>query len=752
MFLAFPSCVRAVGKFLVRSGRSVTMETMASEVVTNAKEIAGIYKELSKFPSLSKACIGPEVISQYGGKHCNIYTEWSQRDLERAEQVKFCRQYIMFYDEDSIVYTGPSGNCTELQGELLSRESPSGFLKAVLRDHTNKKGEEKQFLEIWNKNSKEKSINLTALDKHGKVYEDDQFGCLVWSHSETHILYIAEKKRPKVESFFQTKPELSVNEEDEDSIKPEKPVKGDQFVYWEDWGEALVKKTTPVLCVLDIESTNISVLEGIPEHLSPGQAFWAPNDTGIIFVGWDHEPQRLGRVYCTNRKSGLYYVDLTGGNCVELSSPTNAVWSPRLSPDKCRIVYFEGDTGGPHHQCSRLCMYDWYTKMTSTVVEIVTRPNEDGFTGIYSLALAHNCWAMDSQRILIDTPQRSRQDLLIINITTGSVTSLTSGSNAGSWTLLDIHQDLMVVTCSSPNCPPSLKVGFLPAAGKEQGITWVALDEAEPLPGIEWKILTFTPPFEQQNPKFPAMDFEGILLMPGERKEVAPPVVVWPHGGPHSAFTAEWMLYPVTLCRLGFAVLLINYRGSSGFGQDSICSLPGNVGSQDVKDVQFSAEHVLKERFADASNVFIIGGSHGGFLASHLVGQYPEFYKACVTRNPVINIASMLGTTDIPDWCTVEAGFEYTADQLPTPPLLEAMLNKSPITNASQVKSPVLIMLGEKDKRVHPSQGLEFYRALKARDVPVRLLWYPDNNHSLSKVDTEADAFMNIVLWFVKHL
>ncbi|XP_072438743.1 acylamino-acid-releasing enzyme isoform X1 [Chiloscyllium punctatum] len=743
---------------LLQSERDLCPCPPDTKVISNPNEVAEIYKELSKFPSLAKACIGPEVISQYGGKHRNIYTEWSQRDLERAERVKFCRQYILFHDEDSIVYTGPSGNCIELQGELLSKESPSGLLKAVLREHTNKKGEEKQFLEIWNKNSKEKSVNLTALDKHGKVYEDDNFGCLVWSHSETHILYVAEKKRPKVESFFQPKPQLSVNEEEEDNIKPEKqdkPVKGDEFVFWEDWGETLMKKTTPVLCVLDIESNNISVLEGIPEYISPGQAFWAPNDTGIIFVGWDHEPQRLGLAYCTNRKSGLYYVDLTGGNCVQLASQTNAVWSPRLSPDKCRIIYLESDVGGPHQQCSRLCMYDWYTKVTSTVVDIVTRPNESGFTGIYSSALAQSCWAMDSQRVIIDTCQRSRKDLLVINITTGSLTSLTSGSNsvAGSWTLLAIHQDLMVVTCSSPNCPPSLKVGFLPAPGKEQGIIWVALDEAEPLPTIEWNILNFTPPHEQQNPKFPALDFEGILLKPGEREEGAShPLIVWPHGGPHSVFIAEWLLYPVALCRLGFVVLLVNYRGSAGFGQDCIYSLPGNVGSQDVKDVQFSAEQVLKERFTDTSKVFVIGGSHGGFLASHLVAEYPEFYKAGVIRNPVTNIASMLGTTDIPDWCMVEAGFEYVAGQLPTPALLETMLNRSPIIRASQVRSPMLIMLGEKDKRVPPTQGLEFYRALKSRGVSVRLLWYPDNNHSLSKVDAEADGFMNVALWFVKHL
>ncbi|XP_042195485.1 acylamino-acid-releasing enzyme [Callorhinchus milii] len=734
------------------------MAAPGSEVLTDSEDIAGIYRELSRFPFLAKACIGPEVISQYGGKYCNIHTEWTQRDLERVERVNFCRQYIIFYDENSIVYTGPSGNCTELQSELLSRESPSGSLRAVLREHTNKKGEEKQFLEIWNRNSKEKSIDLTSLDKHGKVYEDGQFGCLVWSHSESHILYIAEKKRPKTESFFQSKSELRVNDEDEDCVKQtaerrEKPLKGDQFVYWEDWGEALVNKSIPVLCVLDIESNNISVLEGIPEHTSPGQAFWAPNDTGIVFVGWGHETQRLGLVFCTNRKSGLYYVDLTSGNCVGLTSQANAVVSPRLSPDKCRIVYLEREAGGPHHQCCRLRMYDWYTKITSTVVDIVNRPTEDGFTGIYSGSLAQNCWTMNSQRLLIDTQQNSRKDLFVIDIATGSITSLTSSSEIGSWTLLDIQRDIMVVSCSAPNCPPCLKVGILPAAGSEQEVTWVALDEAERLPDIEWQILTFTPPCGQEHPKFPAMDFEVVLLTPEKGKEGSlPPLVVSPHGGPHSVFTAEWMLYPIALCKLGFAVLLVNYRGSSGFGQDNIYSLLGRIGSQDVKDVQYSVEQVLKMKLADPSKVFVTGGSHGGFLASHLVGQYPNFYKACATLNPVINIVSMLATTDIPDWCTVEAGFNYTVGQIPTPPILEAMLKKSPISHASQIKTPLLILLGEKDKRVPPSQGLELYRTVKARGGVVRLLWYPENNHHISKVDAEADVFMNIALWFVNRL
>uniref|UniRef100_A0A4W3K1K9 Acylamino-acid-releasing enzyme n=1 Tax=Callorhinchus milii TaxID=7868 RepID=A0A4W3K1K9_CALMI len=702
-------------------------------VLTDSEDIAGIYRELSRFPFLAKACIGPEVISQYGGKYCNIHTEWTQRDLERVERVNFCRQYIIFYDENSIVYTGPSGNCTELQSELLSRESPSGSLRAVLREHTNKKGEEKQFLEIWNRNSKEKSIDLTSLDKHGKVYEDGQFGCLVWSHSESHILYIAEKKRPKTESFFQSKSELL-------SVEPLTCffiLQGDQFVYWEDWGEALVNKSIPVLCVLDIESNNISVLEGIPEHTSPGQAFWAPNDTGIVFVGWGHETQRLGLVFCTNRKSGLYYVDLTSGNCVGLTSQANAVVSPRLSPDKCRIVYLEREAGGPHHQCCRLRMVNNSTFSQKNL-------NYDDCITVYINASI-------SPVGLCSTFLEPTKASVTLNST-----CCVAGSEIGSWTLLDIQRDIMVVSCSAPNCPPCLKVGILPAAGSEQEVTWVALDEAERLPDIEWQILTFTPPCGQEHPKFPAMDFEVVLLTPEKGKEGSlPPLVVSPHGGPHSVFTAEWMLYPIALCKLGFAVLLVNYRGSSGFGQDNIYSLLGRIGSQDVKDVQYSVEQVLKMKLADPSKVFVTGGSHGGFLASHLVGQYPNFYKACATLNPVINIVSMLATTDIPDWCTVEAGFNYTVGQIPTPPILEAMLKKSPISHASQVriiKTPLLILLGEKDKRVPPSQGLELYRTVKARGGVVRLLWYPENNHHISKVDAEADVFMNIALWFVNRL
>ncbi|CAN6547883.1 unnamed protein product [Malus baccata var. baccata] len=82
-------------------------------------------------------------------------------------------------------------------------------------------------------------------------------------------------------------------------------------------------------------------------------------------------------------------------------------------------------------------------------------------------------------------------------------------------------------------------------------------------------------------------------------------------------------------------------RGSLGFGEEALQSLPGKIGSQDLKDVLAAVDHVIDVGLASPSKVAVLGGSHGGFLTTHLIGQEPEKFVVAATRNPASNLALM---------------------------------------------------------------------------------------------------------------
>lgn len=100
----------------------------------------------------------------------------------------------------------------------------------------------------------------------------------------------------------------------------------------------------------------------------------------------------------------------------------------------------------------------------------------------------------------------------------------------------------------------------------------------------------------------------------------------------------------------GFSSLLINYRGSTGTGASSIFFLLSRIGTSDVADCKLATEKALDMFPVNEKKLVLYGGSHGGFIVTHLSGQYSDFYRATVARNPVIDLTSMYNTTDIADW------------------------------------------------------------------------------------------------------
>ena len=286
-------------------------------------------------------------------------------------------------------------------------------------------------------------------------------------------------------------------------------------------------------------------------------------------------------------------------------------------------------------------------------------------------------------------------------------------------------------------------------------------------------LVTFNPHAQQFNFASSVSSAENDTSSTLPRFFGAKGVILFPHGGPHGAFSTLYDFATATLSLLGFAIVRVNYRGSIGFGQAALELLPGNCGTMDVTDCMSSlefAQRKIAERVKEAnpSNadldisdvlskvkslpVFVFGGSHGGFLVTHLTGQYPDAFSACVARNPVTNLVYNVFTSDIPDWSWVESGQPFDPDYEINPENIVQFFNVSPVRYMNRVKTPTLLMVGVSDRRVPMGQSFDYYRALQARRVASRLIVYEGAQHGLNdKPVIHADSLVNSILWFLEH-
>jgi len=310
---------------------------------------------------------------------------------------------------------------------------------------------------------------------------------------------------------------------------------------------------------------------------------------------------------------------------------------------------------------------------------------------------------------------------------------------------------------SGNSCSAQLLASLSPIAASSHSDVFTEEEKNGDDENMSYEVLTMNPPHGNAN-----IPVQCILLLPSEKKRIGDgkmPLIVVPHGGPHSCTSTAYVPSYRYLCQQGgYAILHVNYRGSSGFGQDGIEALPGSCGTLDVKDVVYATETILKSHSSilNADRVGICGGSHGGYLSGHCTGQYPDLFKVSAMRNPVTNIATMVTATDIMDWCYIETfgigQYDWTKFRGPTKEELAGMWEASPIAHVENVRAPTLVALGMSDKRVPPSQGLEFYHTLRSKGVKTKLLVYEKDDHAIDIVQSEADHWMNIKLWFDEHL
>jgi dipeptidyl aminopeptidase/acylaminoacyl peptidase len=424
-------------------------------------------------------------------------------------------------------------------------------------------------------------------------------------------------------------------------------------------------------------------------------------------------------------RSDLYVVPAAGGEPTKLVAQKGLDAEPAWSPDG-KWIAFVSQAGRDE---------EWYTNSFVCVVPAgggaprsLTTALDESIGGLFG---ARPTWTPDSAALLFPVGWRTAGRVYKTTLD-GQLTALTSGPALDNRPSIDAKGETLAFLREDSASPREVWMLSLHGAAAGKGARPRG-SAASPAP----KRLTDTNPQARDFQSFPkeivtwkgalGQDMEGLLVYPtGYAKGQRVPLMLNVHGGPagtHSnSFTPAARLWGWPLfAQAGYAVFFPNPRGSGGYGEAFRSANVGDWGVADFEDLMKGVDALVESGIADPDHLAVSGWSYGGFMTSTIVTKTDRF-KAAIVGAAVTNLASFTGTTDIPDFS--RSYFRKWPWEDAT-----AYVEHSALFHAGNVKTPSLVVHGDKDDRVPISQGYEFYAALRARGVPTDFLVLPRQPH-----------------------
>ena len=251
------------------------------------------------------------------------------------------------------------------------------------------------------------------------------------------------------------------------------------------------------------------------------------------------------------------------------------------------------------------------------------------------------------------------------------------------------------------------------------------------------------PLVEETHPSADGYPVHGWVVLP--EGEGPHPVLLNIHGGPFSQY--GWGLFDEAqaYAAAGYAVLMCNPRGSSGYGQEHGRAIKEAMGTLDLQDVLGFLEGVLAAHpELDGERLGVMGGSYGGYLTAWTISQDQRFTASIVERG-FLDPLSFIGSADI--------GWFFSAAYTGSDP--EKVAAQSPFAQVDKVRTPTLVIHSEEDLRCPVEQAQRYYTALKLQGVSTELLLFPGENHELSRAGTpwhRRQRFEHILRWWARWL
>jgi dipeptidyl aminopeptidase/acylaminoacyl peptidase len=411
--------------------------------------------------------------------------------------------------------------------------------------------------------------------------------------------------------------------------------------------------------------------------------------------------------------------------------------SPLYSPDGRYIAYRAQQRPGYESDRFRLMLYDRKTGEKKNLTE-----DFDRWVGTFA-------WSADSSSIFFAAEDQGRQPIFVLDMTASK--SVATMEEPTQITAEGGYNDDMVVA-------PNKSIVYTKMTAMEPNVIWVAEPKTAYIPAAKQKAPTFmsrplTTSLNQAVTGYAPESFwftgahgdkvEGFLVKPpnfdASKKY---PVKFLIHGGPQGAWGDDWSYRwnPELFAANGYVVIMINFHGSTGYGQKFIDAINGDWGGAPFEDLMKGLDYAEKTYpFIDKDRECALGASYGGYMANWLEGHTDRF-KCIVSHDGMFNAESAWGDTEelwFNDW-------EFKG----TPYDNRELYRKwSPHEYAKNFKTPMLVIHGQRDYRLDVSQGFDLFTTLQMLGVPSEMLYFPDEGHWVLKPQNSKLWYETVNAW-----
>jgi dipeptidyl aminopeptidase/acylaminoacyl peptidase len=598
------------------------------------------------------------------------------------------------------VATGATRPLTfERRGVASPRWSPDGERMAFLANATAERDAKRQ---IW---------IMTTRGGDARRITDAANGVqqIAWSPDGSRIAYVTADEVEKKTSDLE-KHNRSFEVDDDNYLFSAAPTPSHLWLVSPDGGAA--RRVTSGAWSLPVAR---------PPGPAPSPVSWSPDGKSIAITMRDTPHEK------TPDSGHVAVVDVATGNVRRLTDRVQEETQPVFSPDGKSIAYWH-PRGGQRGSANAI----WIAPAAGGNGTEVTK-NLD--RNIY-----RSIWLPDGKAFLTASHDETTTAYYFVEIETGAFRRLELGEVEpahGYWPDASVARNgTIAFTGTTPSHPRELWV-MSSVDAKPRQLThfndWVSSKDLGRAQRITWT--------------FEGMHQDGVVITPpGYDASKAYPLVLYIHGGPRSASTTGFSSITQSFAAQDWIVFMPNYRGSDNFGNAYTRAINEDAGAGPGRDVMAGIDAVKKRFKIDENRIGVGGWSYGGYMTSWMIGHYPIF-KAAVSGAAVNNLVAQYTFGDGGLGRRITWGSPYG-----TPESLKKYVEMSPITYASKIRTPTLIMCNTGDVRVPITQSYEMYRALRDNGVPTKFIAYPVGGHSAEDPVHAADVERRYIDWFSRYL